>query len=74
MNKFSLWLGIILNGFFVIFFVLYIARFGLTDLVLNPDDTWKVIFNIGIWYVLIMHVINELGCYYFKMKKQKEVK
>ncbi len=41
-------------GFFLIFFMIFIGKFGLINLILEPITKWHMIFNIGVWFVLVM--------------------
>lgn len=58
-RNFASWLGIILNGFLAIFFMLYVIKFSLTDFILHGDNTWRQIFNIGVWYVIVLFLIDK---------------
>lgn len=58
-DRLDYWLGLSLNGFFVFFFILYIGKFGITHLILEGDTRWKIIFNIGVWYVLVMYTFDK---------------
>lgn len=51
-------LGTIVYGFLMIFFILYIGKFGLANLIIQGDTRWINIFNIGAWFVLEMACIN----------------
>lgn len=53
------WLHKIIAGFFVLFFIFYIGKFGISNLILSPDNKWRMIFNIGIWYVAVMYLIDK---------------
>lgn len=48
----------ILYGFFTIFFIVYIGKFGLSNLVIQGNTRWIELFNIGIWFVLEMFCLN----------------
>lgn len=46
-------------GFFIIFFIIFIGKFGIGGLVLSPTNTWNIIFNIGLWFVLISFCMDK---------------
>ncbi len=48
----------IVYGFFMFFFVIYIGKFGISDLVLESTTSWSILFNIGLWFVLVMFCMN----------------
>lgn len=47
-------------AFFMFFFMLYIGKFGITGLILEPINTWNVLFNLGVWFVLVMFCMDGL--------------
>ena len=46
--------------FFTFFFVIYIGKFGLTNLIIEESNTWHVLFNIGAWMVLTLKSMDIL--------------
>lgn len=60
LEVFDNWLGVILNGFFLVFFCLYIGKYGISNLILQGDNPWKMILNIGILYVIVRFLSNGL--------------
>lgn len=49
-----------LYGLLMIFFILYIGKFGISNLILEPINKWNIVFNIGTWFVLTMFCANGL--------------
>ena len=43
----------IVYGFFMFFFIFYVGKFGIAELILDPITIWHIIFNIGVWFVLV---------------------
>ena len=50
---------ILLYGFLMFFFLWYIGEFGITNLVLEPITKWQVVFNIGLWLIIVMYFIDK---------------
>lgn len=55
-------------GFFMIFFILFIGKFGIANLILEPISEWNILFNIGVWFVLVFFCMN----HFFDEAKKKE--
>ncbi len=49
----------IVYGFFMFFFIFFIGKFGFTNLILESTNNWNELFNIGVWFVLVMFCMNE---------------
>lgn len=47
-------------GFFLFFFLIYIGKYGISDLILKRGSKHEIIFNIGVWFVLTGFCINGL--------------
>lgn len=66
-------LGRTLNGglslFFLVFFMMYVGKFELSNFIIKGKDTWSLLFNIGIWYMAVTYYLNNLFD-----KKEYEVK
>jgi len=60
------WLYILVYGFFMFFFLIYIGRFGLSNFIIIEKNTWDVLFNVGVWFVLTMFCADN----FFKELKQ----
>lgn len=58
-DKFVCYFGMAMNGFLFMFLLWYIGRYGITSLVLDSLDKWKIVFNITLWYVMIMYVSDK---------------
>lgn len=41
-------------GFFMFFFIIFTPSLGLSSFLLDPITKWHMIFNIGVWFVLVM--------------------
>lgn len=54
------YLEIFIYGFFLFFFLIYIGKYGLTDLILKGGTTHEILFNIGVWFVLVTFCIDGL--------------
>ena len=57
------------NGFLTFFFILYIGKFGVSSLILEPINKWNMIFNVGVWYVITMYCLDKLFANYTKDTK-----
>ena len=64
------WFEIIINGFLGFFFLFYIGKFGVSNLIFESEDKWKIIFNIGIWYVLVMYCFDK---FFDRLPSKKEI-
>ena len=60
-----------LYGFLMFFFILYIGKFGVSDLILEPINKWNIIFNIGAWFVLTMFCAKGLFANHTKETSSK---
>lgn len=49
---------ILAYGFFLFFFVSYAGKYGLSDLVLKGQSKHEILFNIGVWMVLVMFCLD----------------
>ena len=58
-------------GFFMIFFMIYIGKFDLTNLILTGTTVWDILFNIGVWFVLVMFCINNFFDAAVKTKQRR---
>lgn len=59
-----------LNLFLFVFFLLYINKFSITSFVVPAleGEKWKMILNIGIWYVVVMYCFDG----FFKIFNKKD--
>ena len=58
--KFLKYLDTIMYSFFGFFFIFYIGKFGITSLVIPGTSSWQVIFNLGVWFVLVSYCVNKV--------------
>ncbi len=56
-------------GFFMIFFMIYIGKFGIANFILEGNTRWIHLVNIGIWFVLEMFCIDK---FFASFKEVKE--
>jgi len=58
--KFSDYFSItgIVYVFFMFFFIWFIRISNITSLIVEPITQWHVVFNIGVWFVLVMFCMN----------------
>lgn len=52
------YIGAFVWGFIMIFLLLYIGKFGLTDLVLPNTSKWTVLFNVSLWTVMMFTALE----------------
>ena len=45
---------------FMIFFCVYIGKFGLSNFVIPYSGTWSMLLNLGIWFMLMSVCIREV--------------
>ncbi len=64
------------HGFFIVFFSVFISKFGITNLILDSSTNWNIIFNVGVWFVLISFCANRFfdAADNKKQRRLKEVK
>lgn len=64
------YLDLSLNFFLFMFFIIYIGKFGISNFIFatSEGDTWKILFNIGIWYTVVMFPMKE---FFEKLKNEK---
>jgi len=65
-------LGMIINFFFFFFLLFYIQKFGISSFILQGVDSWRMILNICIWYVLVMYCIDKFFDYFYQFKEIKK--
>lgn len=58
MKQFGIIIRTLVYFFFLCFFIYYICEFGITNLILSPDNKWRMIFNIGVWFVLFTFCLD----------------
>ena len=70
-NKYDWWdfPSLFLNGFMFIFIILYLKKFGFNNFLIQSVDTWSLLFNIAIFYVMTMFFLNGLLNSLTKFKK-----
>jgi len=61
-------------GFLLFFFLIYIGKYGLSDLILKGGTKHEIIFNIGIWVVLVSFCVDNLFESFKKKTLEKEKK
>ena len=49
----------LIYGFFMLFFFIYIGKFGIANLILEPTNKWKIIFNLGVWSILVSYCMDK---------------
>jgi len=66
----------ILYSFFGLFFIFYVGKFGISNLVIPSTSAWQTLFNLGVWFVLVSYCINHVlpEPDWNNEKKKKEVK
>jgi len=58
--KFLKFLDKALYGFFIIFFALYIGKFGISSFVIADTGAWSMLLNVGVWFMLMSVCIREV--------------
>ena len=48
----------VMHGFFMFFFIIFMGKFGISNFILGPTNKWNIVFNIGIWFVLVSYCMD----------------
>ncbi len=49
----------VVHGFFLFFFIFFIGKVELANLILEPTTKWNIFFNIGVWFVLVSFCMDK---------------
>ncbi len=50
--------SLFLDGFLFIFIMFYLSKFGMDNFLIQSTDTWGLLFNIAIFYVMTLFFLN----------------
>jgi len=51
---------ILINSFLLAFLLGYLVKFGIINLIVPGLNNWDIVFNIALWYVMVMHCTNRI--------------